>query len=347
MKRYAHLAFALTTTALLCGTATMAQETKEPKDPKDPKEQKDAKNKIRQYDELILRKKGEKDTKVTIEIKDGDVFVDGKPLDEFENDNISVRRSKTGRVITVSPFRNGGGQSYNFNEDHSRPGGTRTFLGVVTEEAPGGARIMSVSKESPAEKAGLKEKDIITKIAGEKVQDGNDVSRLIRARKPDEEVKITVLRDGKEMVINAKLGKISDAQTYQFNGPQNYFKEFKLDELNEIMPKTFEFSPGPYGMFNAPGHGPKLGIKAQDTETGVGVKVLELAEESAAEKAGIKEDDIITEFNGKKVNSAEELAREAAAAGKEKIKVPVKLLRNGKTMNLDIVIPKKLKTANL
>jgi serine protease Do len=337
MKRYSNLAFALTTTVLLCGTATMAQDAKE------SKEQRESRNKIRQYDELILRKKGEKDTKITIEIKDGDVFVDGKPLDEFENDNISVRRSKTGRVLSVSPFRNGGAQTYNFNEDQARAGGARTFLGVVTEEAPGGARINSVSKESPAEKAGLKEKDIITKIAGEKVQDEKDVSRIIRSRKPDEEVKITVLRDGKEMVINAKLGKTSDAQAYQFGGPL----EFKMEDLGELIPRNFEFSPGaPYGMFNAP-RGPRLGIKVQDTETGNGVKVLEVADESAAEKAGIKEDDIITEFNGKKVNSAEELAKETAAAAKDKIKIPVKLLRDGKTMNLDVAFPKKLKTANL
>jgi serine protease Do len=245
-------------------------------------------------------------------------------------------------VISVSPFRNGGAQTYSFNEDQARAGGARTFLGVVTEEAPGGARINSVSKESPAEKAGLKEKDIITKIAGEKVQDEKDVSRIIRSRKPDEEVKITVLRDGKEMEIKAKLGKTSEAQAYQFGGPL----EFKMEDLNELMP-MYDFSPhAPYGMFNAP-RGPRLGIKAQDTETGNGVKVLEVADESAAEKAGIKEDDIITEFNGKKVNSAEELAKEAAAAGKDKIKIPVKLLRDGKTMNLDVTFPKKLKTANL
>ncbi len=42
MKRYSHLAFALTTTALLCGTATMAQDTKESKEAKEPKEQRES-----------------------------------------------------------------------------------------------------------------------------------------------------------------------------------------------------------------------------------------------------------------------------------------------------------------
>ena len=341
MKRYTHLALAFATTALLAGTAAVAQDTK---DPKAPKEAKEPKEKLKQYDELIIRKNGDKDGKVVIEIKDGDVFVDGKPLEEFENDNISVRRSRSGRVITVSPFRDGGAQAYNFNKDFYKPGSTRTFLGVVTEEAPGGARITQVSEGSPAEKAGLKAKDVITKIAGEKVQDENDVSRLIRARKPDEEVKIAVLRDGKEVVITAKLGQASDSQSFGFTVPQGG-GSFKLDDLGQLFPKNFEFN-SPYGQFNSPNR-PRLGIKAQDTENGVGVKVLEVGDESAAEKAGIKEDDIITEFNSKKVNSADELVREAATASKDKVKIPVKLLRNGKTVNVEVSFPKKLKTANL
>lgn len=351
MKRYTPLAFAFVTTALLTGTAALAQETKELKELKEPKEQKELKelkdSKLRQYDELIIRKKSDKDGKVVIEIKDGDVFVDGKPLEDFESDNLSVRRSKTGRAITVSPFRNGSGL-YNFNKDQSgklRTGSTRTFLGVVTEEAPGGARIVSVSKGSPAEKAGLKEKDVITKIGGEKVQDENDVSKLVRARKPDEEVKITVLRDGKETTINAKLGKAEEEnQGFGFTFPENGMREFNFDELQNMMPKNFDWTPSPYGTNP---HAPKLGIKAQDTEDGKGVKVLDVSDESAAQKAGIKEDDIITEFDGKAVNSTDELSRQANSSFKEKVKIPVKLQRGGKTVNVEVLVPKKLKTANL
>jgi hypothetical protein len=48
------------------------------------------------------------------------------------------------------------------------------------------------------------------------------------------------------------------------------------------------------------------------------------------------------------VNSAEELAKEAAAASKDnKVKIPVKILRDGKTVNVEVSFPKKLKTANL
>ena len=357
MKRYSSLAFAIATACILTGSASMAQDTKGENGEKGEKGEKGSKGdkaeKLRQYEELIIRKKTDNDGKVTIEIKDGEVTVNGKPLEDYESEDLSIRRGKSA-TITVSPFRShGGGQVYeldklNNNKERLKLLGSRAFLGVVTEEAPGGARIVSVSKGTAAEKSGLKEKDIITKIDGEKVQDENDVSRLIRSHKPKDKVKIDILRDGKEQSVTAELGENSNMQNYGFSMPEN----FNFEDLSQGFqaPRVFEFSPGgpaapaPYG-FNYFGR-PKLGIKAQDIEEGKGVKVLDVEHESAAEKSGIKEDDIITEFNDKKVNSADELAAEANAA-REKSKIPVKLLRNGKSMSLEISIPKKLKTANL
>ena len=90
----------------------------------------------------------------------------------------------------------------------------------------------------------------------------------------------------------------------------------------------------------------KLGIKAQETEEGKGVKVLEVADESPAEKAGIKEDDIITEFDGAEVNNVEKL-REVARTASAKPSFKIKLLRDGKSQEIQVKIPKNLKTANL
>ena len=69
----------------------------------------------------------------------------------------------------------------------------------------------------------------------------------------------------------------------------------------------FDFDMGPNSNFNrvfSYGGRPRLGIKAQDTEDGKGVKVIDVDEGSAADKSGIKENDIITEFEGQAVNSA-------------------------------------------
>lgn len=58
---------------------------------------------------------------------------------------------------------------------------------------------------SPAAKAGLKEKDIITKINGIKVGKAGSVSTLIGEFAPGDTVHLIVLRDGKEKTINVTL----------------------------------------------------------------------------------------------------------------------------------------------
>jgi serine protease Do len=107
---------------------------------------------------------------------------------------------------------------------------------------------------------------------------------------------------------------------------------------------NYDYAPRAYNF--AYGAKPRLGIKAQDMEEGKGVKVLEVGDESAAEKAGIKEGDIITRFDGKDVNSATDLA-ELARTSKDKPSIKVSIIRDGKTQEIDIRIPKKLRTADL
>jgi serine protease Do len=76
------------------------------------------------------------------------------------------------------------------------------------------------------------------------------------------------------------------------------------------------------------------------------VKVIDVDEDGNASKAGIKEDDVITEIDGKTVNGADDAAK-AIKDGKDKVSVKVKLRREGKTQEVDVQIPRKLKTADL
>jgi serine protease Do len=69
-------------------------------------------------------------------------------------------------------------------------------------------------------------------------------------------------------------------------------------------------------------------------------------DESTAEKAGIKEGDIITSFDGTDVNTVEKLG-ELAKTAIDKGNFKVKITRDGKSQDIDVKIPKKLKTTNL
>jgi serine protease Do len=63
----------------------------------------------------------------------------------------------------------------------------------------------SILKDSPAEKAGLKEKDIITKISGEEINEKNSLTSLIGRHKVGEEVTLTIVRDGNEQEVKVTL----------------------------------------------------------------------------------------------------------------------------------------------
>lgn len=63
----------------------------------------------------------------------------------------------------------------------------------------------AIVKNGPAAKAGLKEKDIITKINGVKIGVAGSLANLIGEYKPGDTVQLTVIRDGNETAINVTL----------------------------------------------------------------------------------------------------------------------------------------------
>jgi S1-C subfamily serine protease len=91
----------------------------------------------------------------------------------------------------------------------------RAFLGVdaVTVEpsfnlaADRGAFVTDVQPASPAEKAGLRAGDIITAISGTQIRTSQDVSGAVEARKPGDEVELTVVRAGEERTLKAELAR--------------------------------------------------------------------------------------------------------------------------------------------
>lgn len=71
------------------------------------------------------------------------------------------------------------------------------------------AKYSAVVSGSPADKAGLKDKDIIVAINGVKVGLSGSLSSLIGEYKPGDTVQLTVYRDGSETAINVTLGAYS------------------------------------------------------------------------------------------------------------------------------------------
>ena len=64
---------------------------------------------------------------------------------------------------------------------------------------------VSIVKDSPADKAGLKEKDIITKIDEKEIDEKNSLVGILGNYKPGDMVKLTVLRGNDTLTLDAKL----------------------------------------------------------------------------------------------------------------------------------------------
>jgi hypothetical protein len=82
--------------------------------------------------------------------------------------------------------------------------GTIPDMGAVVAR---GVKLSGVRGNSPADSAGLKAGDIILKFDDTEIEDLQGMADALRTRKPGEHVRITVLRDGKELVLDATFGE--------------------------------------------------------------------------------------------------------------------------------------------
>ncbi len=330
------------------------------------------KKKIEKKEEIIINKSGDKTEKMTIVVDGDNVTINGQPVDEYEKNNGKVKIIKrkslkdgdedmdvdvlmTPRVpgIARAPRAPRAPQMrfYNFNDNEDAA--PRAYLGVMSKDNEKGAEITGVNENTAAAKAGLKEGDVITKVGSKAVDGPSSLLEAVKANKPNDEVEITYLREGKEKKAKAKLGETKEmSRSFRVESPEmpdmNFnFDDKWADEFRNNM-KEFRFEDNGDGprVFEMGKPRPKLGAKISDIEDADGVKVMDVEAETAGAKAGLLKDDIITEIDGKNVKNTDD-AREALTGAREKSSYQVKIKRGNDTKTLDVKVPKKIKTANL
>ncbi|HET8625414.1 MAG TPA: M20/M25/M40 family metallo-hydrolase [Gemmatimonadales bacterium] len=87
-------------------------------------------------------------------------------------------------------------------------GGYGAYLGTVPDMSgsESGVRLAGVRAGSPAEKAGLRADDVITKIGDYEVPDLEAMTTALRSYKPGDTVEIVVRREGSLVTLTATLG---------------------------------------------------------------------------------------------------------------------------------------------
>jgi serine protease Do len=306
------------------------------------------KEKLEDFDEVVIKKKGSNGkVSLKIEINNDDVKINDKPISNFFNDDVTVKIRKR----KMSNGASGGG-TFNLDSDDvtMNEGPKKPLLGVVTTENEKGALIEDVNENSAAEKMGLKEGDIITKVNDIKITSPEDLSKAIQTFKPNDEVTIAYLNDGKTKTTKGKLGAKSNKQFIIGNNNGNSFDmggSFDMKSLQDMMQgfegfgnNGFQFK-GFGGSDNA--HKIKLGVNASDIEGEKGVKINGITEGSPAEKAGLKVGDVISEINSDPIFTTKDL-KSTIRGLKEGDELKVKYRRAGKDAEVKVLVPKKIET---
>lgn len=79
---------------------------------------------------------------------------------------------------------------------------------AILNELPEGAYVQGVVEGSPAEKAGVKDGDIITKIDGQNVRDADGgLAKIISGKKVGDTVELTIFRNEKTLTLKATLSE--------------------------------------------------------------------------------------------------------------------------------------------
>ena len=175
---------------------------------------------------------------------------------------------------------------------------TRGYLGIVIQQltpdlaesfgidARQGILIAQVSEDSPAEKAGLRQGDVIVAYRGEPVRDIGNFRNRVALTAPGSQEQLTILRDGQSKTLSVAIGKLTkDKLTAQ--GPAQSADEIGLT-VQTLTPQLAE-------QF--------------DAKPGEGVVVTEVRTGSIAATAGIERGSVILQVNRKTVTSAAEFSR--------------------------------------
>ncbi|GAB6037399.1 DegQ family serine endoprotease [Fundidesulfovibrio butyratiphilus] len=168
-----------------------------------------------------------------------------------------------------------------------------------------GALVSQVSKDGPADKAGLQAGDVIVELNGQPIADSHDLTTRVGATPPGETVKLEVLRKGKPVSIRVTLTERDLKQLAAADG-------------------SGEVSPD-----NALG----MTLGGAESRSGHAAVVVSAVEPgSAAAEAGMRRGDIILQINQRSVSTPAEAAKVIAEEGQAKGAVVLLVKRQGQAL---------------
>jgi serine protease Do len=90
-------------------------------------------------------------------------------------------------------------------------------------EIPKGALVSQIIENSPAEKSGLKEEDVILFFDGEEIFYSSDLPLTVGSIRPESKVNAMILRDGKKKTVQVTVGELPKDPALAFENTQQNF----------------------------------------------------------------------------------------------------------------------------
>jgi len=227
-------------------------------------------------------------------------------------------------------------------------------LGLQAER---GAVVTDVQEGSAAEKAGVKDGDVIVRFGGQDVWSAAQLARLVRETPAGRTVDLEVNRGGSVQKLSVTLAKPNRdhmfalapgrrGEDFHFEMPDFDFEMPDLPELSAELagPAVPPVPPIPPSFHHfGPGRGRKLGLSYQELGDQLaryfkvegGVLVTDVDEDGPAGKAGIKAGDIIVRVGGKAVNDGGDL-REALRDAADDGNATIGVQREGRSLDLTV-----------
>ncbi len=225
-----------------------------------------------------------------------------------------------------------------------------------------GVEVVTVAPDGPAQKAGLKEHDVILDYNGQRVEGVEEFRRMISETPEGRNVKLVISRDGATQTVSLKLEERAGVGVGHGRGGNNSFAWASPTPPSppttpppgaRRTPRAFAWD-GDMGnlgdLFWTPfgTSSPRLGIEGEEITGQLGeyfgvperngILVREVHAGSAAERAGLKAGDVITKINGKHVQDMGDLRDQLRDnAGKS---FPITLIRNKKETTVTVTVEK-------
>ena len=177
----------------------------------------------------------------------------------------------------------------------------------IDKDGPQGALVASVTHDGPAAKAGIKTGDVIQQLNGKPIATPHDLPRMIAETPAGKTVKLTVLRDGKPLEIDATVGHLNEAKVASAEGGDD-----QQGDASDLGMTLSSLNPAIRSRLHL-GHD-VAGAVITHVESG-----------SAADSIGLEGGDVIERIDGQTVKGPEEAKALFATAEKSPSK-PILLL---------------------